>query len=411
LGASRRPGSPVFALHLLVRERSWLERDSGDARFSILGAIIEHSPAGMELESDLGGIGARIAWQDNPFIPMDDYLLNPAWAFVRLEAPAEAAREAVGMFVDFLREAAIDEAAIAAAAARVRMELGVRTGRPVFRLHRAANEALFGDYPYGRGVFPAEAGTLDPADYGELLARIRLGGNLIVTATGPAPGDETLDLLENVFGGLPAGGGGNRNKPIAFEAAARIERRAAIEGVYIRRAWLAADVEAGEAAALQVGAEVLGRRMQEEIRETRGLAYSTGCGASLYPGAVVVSATIGSRADNLAEVAAVLDSLIRSLTTSPPTDEETAAAKSRLRGRLARRHLSSASEAAALGVELFLFPEAVAGNRLAAVDAPAVRDALARRIDPDGGVTVRLLPGEGERPVRRMPPPGMPGMR
>ncbi|MBN1884551.1 MAG: insulinase family protein [Candidatus Krumholzibacteriota bacterium] len=412
IAATSRPGSPVAALHVLVRDRAMLEREHDGARISLLHGILDHSPAGRKLAGQLERIGARIAWGDNPFISMDDYQVSPAWAFVRLEAPADNFNKAVVLLASFLLQAPVEESGVSAAASRIAVELGARTGRPFFALDRELGRALFGDHPWGTGAFPETAGELSAPAFERLMRDVYRGENLIVTAVGPRDPEETIRIVEKAFGNLPPGGGAESIRPAAVAGGAVVEETAAIEGIYLRRGWLVVDPEPGETAALRVAAEVLSRRMQEEIRETRGLAYSTGCGARLLPGAVVVSATVGSRAANLDEVSAVLDSLIRSLAEAPPTAEETAAATDRLRGRLARRLLSSVNEAADLGLRLFLYPGEPGGENVTAVDAAAVQAAIVRRLDPAGGVAVRLLPGADEPPApRRRPPPGMPGMR
>jgi predicted Zn-dependent peptidase len=148
-------------------------------------------------------------------------------------------------------------------------------------------------------------------------------------------------------------------------------------------------------AAASVAAEILARRMQLELREKRGLAYSIDCSASPLPGGAAVTAYLGTGAARLEEARAALEAEIRGLRERPPDDGEIATAKSRLLGKRSRSELSSVNGAYALGLGVLLGGDGAPlplGPAVASARDEDVRSIVERTLVWERAVEIRLVP-------------------
>ncbi|MBD3178436.1 MAG: hypothetical protein GF417_01970, partial [Candidatus Latescibacteria bacterium] len=99
IASIRREGSGLAALNILL-DGGNCAVDSGEAGMPILlHRVLEVAAAGDGLDETFRGMGARVSWGDNPYIPMDDYLLNPSFSFIRLEAPLPSFEEAAELLI------------------------------------------------------------------------------------------------------------------------------------------------------------------------------------------------------------------------------------------------------------------------------------------------------------------------
>jgi zinc protease len=407
----RRSNSGVAALHLLVRGRNCLDGEAGlEGMSALLHKLFESSTAGKELSRELEALGCRLQWQDNPFIPMDDYYLNPAYSFVRLEAPAGRIEPAARLLIDFLVGTGITGDDLTGVMGSFGMELRVRGGSATGALRETVYRELLGDHPYGSPLFPKPENlrgvTIDQIS--TFRERYMRGGNLIASLVSPMPEGEALDLLTRLLSEFPVGESASC-PPLPDSGSYRVVTDTIQkEGAYLAAGWLFQEGNPDRLAAILVAAQILSRRMQLELREKQGLTYSTGCGVTLLPGGAVAMATIGTRAQNLDIAESGLKAEIASLISEPPSPVETETAKSRLLGRRARSELSSINEASAAGRDLFMTNAAFPMNeRISRVSAEDIVSAVAG-FAIERALLVRLVPGERGReesapPAMRMP--------
>jgi hypothetical protein len=174
-------------------------------------------------------------------------------------------------------------------------------------------------------------------------------------------------------------------------------------GARLAVAWRLDNLYPEDIAALAVACEVLSRRMQLDIRETRGLAYSTGCSMTQVGGYAVVTAGLGTRGENAERAEKALMENVEGFRIDPVAEEEVATAKSRLLSRLSRRELSCAGEALGMCLDRLLR----GGKDRLGLVATAPFEAVSRMagmLDPGKGVFIRLLPGEMGSEKKSMPP-------
>ncbi len=405
-GVRRRVDTPVEALCLLFPGRSCAGQMASDA-VSALFILMENSTGGRRLKEDLASIGARVQMSDNPYIPMDDYLINPAWAFIRLEAPAGRMPEAARLLRSFLSENEVSQAELDAAAPFVAREAGIRSGQSSAALKKAVYKRLFPGHSFGEGLYrsPGRWAAPDSAD----ILRTRLEifqfrGSAVTLVTGMEE-NAGMDLLRDTFGDAYISDRIPCRRKADDYIPGTADGLSPGSGAQLAAAWRIDGLHGGEIAALAVASEVLSMRMQLDIRETRGLAYSTGCSMTQVAGHAVVIAGLGTRGENAGKAETALKEAIEAFAVDPPTRAEAVAAKSRLVSRLSRRELSCAGEA--LGIALdHLYRGGIDGLELIAAASPEEVVEMAGRLIWDSALFVRLLPGENA-PEKKSMPPGM----
>jgi predicted Zn-dependent peptidase len=390
--------SPVSALHILLRGRACCEGAAPTGAPELLMTALKLSASRRGLATRLDSLGARVSYGDNPYVPQDDYLLSPAFAFIRIEAPAgsiaEAARLVLGNSLSSITQQDLDEAKKSLA-----REVGMRSGAGAYTMRTAMWAALFGAHPFAAPLFPAppviaKAGI---EHLEALLGRLFTGGNVIATLVSPevSGGSGRDELREILIAGFPQGAPVECPAlPDSAEATA-LEKGTAKETAYIAAGWLARTESPAGTAAVLVASEILSRRMQLELREKRGLAYSIECVATPLPGGAVVIAYLGTGAQRLDEARAALEEEVRALGTRAPDAAEVEIAKNRLLGKRGRSELSSINAAYALGFDLLLcgdLPYEPMKGLVAAAAAGDVRGAVETIMAWDRASVLRLVP-------------------
>ena len=396
-GAVSRPGSPVAALHLMFRGRACSEAEAPSGLPELLVTLLESSAAGRALSERLDSLGARVAYGDNPYVPQDDYLLNPSYAFIRLEAPAESFAEAATLLIRLLVDSGMTDKDLDAAKASLAREVGMRSASPYYTMRNAMMAALFGSHPYGAPLFPSPGAMMRvPLENLQTLrARLFTGGNTIATLVSPETPERGCEILKTLLGKLPAGPAIECPPLPDSVKAASIEKGIRKEGAYIAAGWLGRCPTPAGTASLLVAAEVLSRRMQLEMREKQGLSYSIECGGTPLPGGVVLMAYLGTGAPKLEEARGSLEREVRGLRERAPDANEVEIAKSRLLGKRARSGLSSINEAYALGFDVLLGEGGAFHSMnalIGAVTADDVNKAIGAVMAWDRAVVLRLVP-------------------
>jgi predicted Zn-dependent peptidase len=127
-------------------------------------------------------------------------------------------------------------------------------------------------------------------------------------------------------------------------------------------------------------------RLFQAVREQRGLAYSIFTFQSLYAGTGQVGLYVGTRADNLAEVARVIDDELARLRDEPVGEEELARAKDNVKGRVVLAMESTTARMERLGASILAdmpileLDEVI--ERIDAVDATQVKALASELFDP-----------------------------
>jgi predicted Zn-dependent peptidase len=354
---------------------------------------LEVAAAGDGLDETFRGMGARVSWGDNPYIPMDDYLLNPSFSFIRLEAPLSSFEEAAELLIGHITTARLTGERVGKAVAGLSRERMIRSNSPLFDLRNSFRREIFGEHPYGNPIFPgrgSEAGTASLISFRESYFS---GSRIVATLVSGMKDRDASGVLKKLFGELPAG---KKAGCPPFPESGRSGSRSvpgSAEGAYILAGLANSFSSGGEAAAAAVAAEVMDRRIKHQIRVKRGLAYSTGCGFVLMEGGFMVQMHLGTRPENLAEASRALMDEITGLGSEKPDRDEIAIAVNRICSGRSRRDLSSINQAYSAGLDLLLLPGEEFVNLVIDTDPEKVWGVIESSFSPDNILYYEMIPG------------------
>ncbi|MGD8353805.1 MAG: insulinase family protein, partial [Pseudomonadota bacterium] len=92
--AEQRPGSEVFALHLMTRSRSAVEPENREGIADFLHRLLSRGTASRtreELSDELRSLGASLSTAGDPTVPFGDFYTSRLYSYIRLECVMEAA--------------------------------------------------------------------------------------------------------------------------------------------------------------------------------------------------------------------------------------------------------------------------------------------------------------------------------
>jgi zinc protease len=275
---------------------------------------------------------------------------------------------------------------------------------------KALFRAVFGTHPYGSDpAGTAESvGAITREDLVRFHSQHYTGANAVVAIVGDLDREAAARIAERVVGSLPRG---ERVAPLP-----EVATSSAGAGERISFPSSQTTVMAGQPGmrrgdpdyfALYLGNHILGGSglvslLMEEVREKRGLSYST---YSYFlplarPGPFLMGLqTRNDQADQAREV--MIETLARFIAEGPSEDELTAAKKNLTGGfplRIAENSdiVSYLAVIGFYGLPLDYLDRFV--ERIESVDAAQIRDAFARRVQPEG-LAIVVVGGESDAQV------------
>ena len=348
----------MFALHLLVKNRGLREPHGLDGIADLLHrslATIAEDKGGAA-SSPLDRIGATLKVADSQWIPYDDYYSTPLYSFIRLECVDDYYNEALELLARMLKGPHDDGDAIDAARDDMLSAIQRAGARPSDKSRAKLRELLYPEHPLSRTVMGDGQGLA--AVTAEMLSDFAGGylspDQLILSVVGNIPRDEAMAAVDASLGRLEARGEEVIAAPLPPATSANT--REEIEGGGNQsslRMGRVFEVDRGDQWALIVAVRIASGRMQQDLRETRGLAYSLGIAVDYYGDRAVISASMGTRPENLEEAEAGMRSYLFGNDVEATTDEIETAVNGYL-SRMRMRRITSMGQAFNLGRDLFL---------------------------------------------------------
>jgi zinc protease len=208
--------------------------------------------------------------------------------------------------------------------------------------------AAFPDHPYGRPVDGTEQSVseITGSDLEAFRRKTFARESLTVAAVGDIDAARLGEILDKVFGGLriqPDLVSIADTKPVANEPIDIIMEVPQTNIRFIAPGLLRDDPEfiAGFVTTFILGGGGFGSRLFDEIREKRGLAYSVSAGLGAFDHAGIISGGTSTRADQAAEVVALIREEIQRFASEGPTEDELRKAKNYLIGSYPLRFRTS----------------------------------------------------------------------
>ena len=392
------PFAKVFAAHFLVRDRSLIEGPDREGWIDLIHRMIAGEGGDEQarrFDERLSALGGSLKAFDSPGIPYDDYYTSPRYSFLRLESPPRNAEAVLSLITERIRPLrpstdVLRKVLEGAGAGAIDREHSARatSGRLFDEAILGASHPLNGspELPAGTSTDRIEASALEA-----LWAEAFVPANLVVSVVTHLPPETIADRLESTLnwrGGTP-----KRTWPeipLTLSSASFSEELGK-EQASLR--WGAVvPIEPEDEAALKLAVSVLSSRLQSDLRETRGLAYSLGASVMVTGDRAWIEIGGGTRPENVEEFKAGMDEIVSAIASRGTTGEELESARRALLGRMRMRQLSSMSQAFQLGVGEALHAShewsAERMRRLSEVDKSAVDLAANRYLQPAHTVEV-----------------------
>ena len=310
-----------------------------------------------------------------------------------LRCLAEETGFAASMLALALTRPRFDPAAVARVRAQRSLALKREAEEPRTIASRAWWDRALSPHPFARPAGGTEAGlaALGRDDLEAGLAAQARRGSLIVAAAGAIDPPGLGRMLDNAFGGLPAGAAAAIPPlPAPRAGGLAVAERDVPQAVAVFGHG-GPDPDDPDWEAFQLVNWVLGgggfaSRLTEEIREKRGLTYGIGTQIAPFPGRSLVLGSVATENARFGETLALLKAEWARMAESGPTPEEVANGRAFLSGSFPLGFTSTGQIAATLvGLQaLGRPPDWLAGRigRIAAVTEEDARRAAARLFDP-----------------------------
>ncbi|MBL8382034.1 MAG: insulinase family protein [Burkholderiales bacterium] len=311
---------------------------------------------------------------------------------------ARAEREAaLALFAAVLQSPTFPEEAVSREKARAIAALREAETKPEAIANRVFYEALYGAHPYGASASPASVAAIDRADI-EAFYRANYGAaRAVVSIIGDIARAEAEVIAERLTAGLPAGGAAPALPAVGTPEARsrRLAHPATQSHILLGVPALARGDP--DFFALTVGNHVLGgggfvSRLMQEVREKRGLAYSAYSYFLPLADAGPFQLGLQTKKEQADQALALVREVVAAFVEKGPTAAELKAAKANLTGGFPlridnnRKILDNLAVIGFYRLPLDYLDRWVANvERVTAAD---VRAAFARRVRPDGLVTV-----------------------
>ena len=349
--------NPIFAAHFLFKHRSVYESALGGrpGMVDFIHHILEYGPQGMErdaFQTQLQSYGARVKFYDMAFIPYDDYYTTPEFSYVRLESLDENYGPVLELVAKAVKDPSITPKVIEPVRAQM-MGLAGREQASVSQSGRSLfSRLLYGDSPLAGSIVgsPQDIAAFTVDDLRHFGRQYFSPQNLILTVVTSHDADSVLAGIEEVFGSwsssaeLPA-----VTIPRPAEPPKREEQEGGKEQSYLAMGYVFDLDDPGDRAPLAIANAILSERMQFQLREREGLAYSLGSSVNIHAGWGVWSASMGTGPQNLERAELGIMQEIRRAAKGKFSDQNVQKARNAYLGRLAMRTLTRINQAYLMG--------------------------------------------------------------
>lgn len=349
--AQEVPGSSLFAGHVLIRGRGVFEPEGREGLVEAFLRLLSKGTARRtteKLRRALQEMGGRLETAGDPTTPFGDFYTSREYGYIRLEALAEHAREAMVLLVEILTQPRL----AAEDVEKVREELRTIVEAGQQQPRRVAEgllfRALFPDHALAKPIYgtPAAVANLRREDLLALKERYLAASNLIVSIVSGLPAERTMALGREVLGRIPQGTPAQESGSLSVTRGTReVREHLGKPQAQLLLGKVVPPVSGRERFALEIAGSILSAKLFGTLREKEGLAYSVDAGVSFPQGGGLFLVGMGTAPDNIDKAKTGILREWKSVVETPPTREEVERRANGLAGRLAMRMLSSINRA------------------------------------------------------------------
>ena len=336
-------GSELLAIHYLIKNKAAYEE-----KFGKDAATIWHDAFGQRLKSiknkkESSKYGLTFTVNDNPYIPMDNIYLSPAFGYIRVEGLADDVAGVIkylnAQMLNFIpTESEYDKA--------------VKKLRGLMMMKKENKAKQVFEEAYKNIIYEPEKYSSDgeQVTYENLLAfgkKYFTPQNMIISAVSPASTEDINNYFSDFY---VQPGVESLNEPAyqrnyaAVTETHSIEDSVGGEQVYLFYGYMKS-VEEGDEAALKALSLLLRDKIIFDIREKQGMAYRMGAGINILDDKALFSINLGTRPENVDKLVPQFPDFLTTEYASTFTEDELTKSVNMYLGRMMFRRLSSINQA------------------------------------------------------------------
>jgi len=352
--AEQRPGSPVFALHVMTRHRLAVEPEGKTGITDFLHRLLTlgtYNQSREDIASTLRKFGISLSTAGNPMVPFGDFYTSRLYSHIRLECVEDKAQSAVTLLSDMMTNPLLEEGAVEEVRSRILDYITYRGASPGTLASGTLAQRLYAPV-LAADVYGTESSIsgISREDLLEFHRRYFTGQNLIISVVSGMPPEEAIALVEGLFKEFPAGDMADV-PPVPLTMASQVvEKELGKPQGALAVGAVTGDMDRADAPALAIASRLLNTRLYEELREKEGLAYSLGASMGDVGGRAVFTLSMGTAPDKLQRAREGVRTQIEAARNASVTEKELKREINGLVGRLQMRMLSSINRAYYLGV-------------------------------------------------------------
>jgi zinc protease len=348
----QNPDSRVFGVDILGKNRCAWESPGQEGITDFVNRMLDKGTKDMnaeQIQAALDDIGAQLTTNDDPHLPYDDRYTWRAFSFIKFQTIDEYAEDGLTILCKLVSEPTFPQDQLDLTKKQVMGILGMESGSTNQVCRNLYFATLFKNHPFGQTVLGnrASVGAFTQADLLLHHKKYYTPSNMILAIVSNIEPLKVMKWVKKRFGKIPPYPSKSPIIPIPQKISGIVEKQQPMdkEQVYIILGNTTPGYRSPDAPALTLAAEILSSRLQLNLRETKGLAYSVGADVAYLGDFGWWVASMGTGADNFDTAKAGILAEIDKLKTDSISQAELDKARNSMWGSSLMRNLSGINQA------------------------------------------------------------------
>jgi len=346
---------PIFAAHFLFQGRSVFEGPQRMGWVDMLHRLLEYgiSPnlSRAELSRKLDSLHLQWKLVDDPTIPFDDYYSQPNFSFIRLTGPIVSQKPGLALIGELLRNQEINASDLEAVRNEMINLIQTQERSPRIQADIELRKALLGDHPFAAAI-NGNASTISGATLTD-LQRFRSvcfrPNHLILSIVTSETINATLAMVQEIFNSWEAGESLPEIPAPLTPPDSLVRITVGARQAQIRLGVLLPSISDSQNRLMELWAGLLSDNLQQDLRETRGLAYSVGADLVRQSGWGWLVLRMGTQSKNIPLAAEAMKEWVRRLYEKPLEKSQLEKVHAAHRGAKLMRQMARDQQAFQLG--------------------------------------------------------------
>jgi zinc protease len=276
--AEQRPGSQVFAFHLMAKNRTCEEPEGKEGIAEFVHRLLlagTKSRTQSEISEAVRSLGGELQVATDYRSPFGEFYTSKEYSTVRLEVLDPFAEEALGVVSDVVRNPSFPAEAVEKTRGEVRELIRERQRQASRVASSLLDRRLFSGHCLSRPLVGTaqSIASITPADLREFHAHYMRPGNLVISVVSGRAPQEAIEMVRGAFGGMDGHVAGSLTiaptQPVQGKDVVR-QPLGQIQGALLLGKVIP-DVTAHDSLVLEVATSVVNATLFRHLREEQGL--------------------------------------------------------------------------------------------------------------------------------------------